>query len=93
MEKAAEDLENFRSQASSSYTKLRSCRRGELKRTKETSSSVGVSPDTAKNRPQSKRRLTQRRLDFTQSKETNKHYYYNNNKICYFTQVLFSHQL
>ena len=41
LEKAAEDLENFRSQASSSYNKLPggTCRRGELKRTKETSSS------------------------------------------------------
>ena len=54
LEKAAEDLENFRSQANSSYIKLRTCRRGELKRTKETSSSVGISPDTAKNRPPSK---------------------------------------
>ena len=69
LEKAAEDLENFRSQASSSYNKLGTCRRGELKRTKETSSSVGISPDTAKSRPPSKRRLTQRRLDFTQSKK------------------------
>ena len=69
LEKAAEDLVNFRSHANSSYAKLRTCMRGELKRTKETSSSVGVSPDTAKNRPPSKRRLTQRRLEFTQSKK------------------------
>ena len=72
LEKAAEDLENFRSQANSSYSKLRTCRRGELKRTKESSGSVGISPDTAKNRPPSKRRLTQRRLDFTQSKKHKK---------------------
>ena len=65
LEKAAEDLENFRSLANSSYTKLHACRRGELKRTKETSSSVGVSPDTDRNRPASKRPLTQRRLDYT----------------------------
>ena len=51
MEKAAEDLENFRSQASSRYNKLGTCRRGELKQTKETSSSVGISPDTAKADP------------------------------------------
>ena len=69
LEKAAEDLVNFRSQANSSYGKLLTCMRGELKRTKETSSSVGVSPDTSKNRPPSKRRLTQRRLEFTQSKK------------------------
>lgn len=73
LEKAAEDLENFRSQANSSYTKLRTCRRGELKQTKETSSSVGISPNTAKNRLPSKRRLTQKRLDFIQR---NKKIYY-----------------
>ena len=71
LEKAAEDLENFTSQAKSSYTTLCTCRRGELKRTKETSSSVGISPDTAKSRPPSKRRLTQKRLDFNQSKNNN----------------------
>ena len=38
LEKAAEDLENFTSQAKSSYTTLCTCRRGELR---ETSSSVG----------------------------------------------------
>ena len=75
LEKAAEDLENFRSQANSSYTKLRTCRRGELKQTKETSSSVGISPDTAKNRPPSKRRLTQKHLDFTQGKKQKIHIY------------------
>ena len=52
LEKAAEDLENFGSQVTPSYVHV--ARRGELKRTKETSSSVGVSPDTAKNRPQTK---------------------------------------
>ncbi len=98
LEKAAEDLENFRSQANSSYIKLRTCRRGELKQTKETSSSVGISPDTDKNRPPSKRRLTQKRLDFTQSKKLLN--FVNivsssklNTTICCFTQVLFSHQL
>ena len=47
LEKAAEELEYFRTQASSNPTILTSTRR-ELKRTKETSASVGVSPDTAK---------------------------------------------
>lgn len=73
MEKAAQDLENFRTQAKSSYTKLLPCARGELKRTKETSSLLGISPDTAKNRPPSKRRLTQRRLDFNQGKKQRKY--------------------
>ena len=47
LEKAAEELEDFRTQASSNHTILASTRR-ELKRIKETSASVGVSPDTAK---------------------------------------------
>ena len=68
MEKAAEDLKTFRSQANISYTKVRTYRSGELKRTKEISGSVGISPDTAKNRPPAKRRLTQRHLDFNESK-------------------------
>ena len=56
LEKAAEELEDFRTQASSNHTILASTRR-ELKRTKETSTSVGMSPDTAKSRPASKKPL------------------------------------
>ena len=66
LEKAAEELEDFRRQAARTYTQL-GLSRGELKRTKETSSAVGVSPDTEKSRPPSKK-LSRRRLDFEQGK-------------------------
>ena len=66
LEKAAEELENFRSEAKSLYSTL-AMKRSELKRTKETSSSVGVSPDTLKTRPPSKK-LSRRHLDFENSK-------------------------
>ena len=58
LEKAAKELEDFRTQASSNHTILASTRR-ELKHTKETSASVGMSPDTAKSRPASKKPLLQ----------------------------------
>jgi len=67
LEKAAEELEDFRTQASSNHTILASTR-PELKRTKETSASVGVSPDTAKGKPASKKPLLQSNLDFEHSK-------------------------
>ena len=63
LEKAAEELEDFRRQVAHTYTQL-GLSRGELKRT---SSAVGVSPDTEKSRPPSKK-LFRRRLDFEQGK-------------------------
>ena len=45
MEKAVEELTDFRCMANSSFSTM-SIQRGQLKRTKETSSSIGVSPDT-----------------------------------------------
>lgn len=66
LEKAAEELAQFRRLASNSYSKM-SLQRGELKRTKDTSSSAGVSPDTAKVRPPSKKHLARKQLDFDQS--------------------------
>ena len=62
LEKAAEELENFRSETKNTYSTL-ALKRNELKRTKETSSSIGVSPDTLKARPPAKK-LTRRHLDF-----------------------------
>jgi hypothetical protein len=61
LEKAMKELADFRCQAK------RVTQRGHLKRTKETSSSDGVSPDTAKVRPPYKKHLSRRQLDFDQS--------------------------
>ena len=58
LEKAVEELADFRREAKTSLQK------GSLKRTKETSSCAGVSPDTAKTRPPNKRHSTQRQLHF-----------------------------
>ena len=65
LEKAAEELAEFRCQAKSVL------QRGHLKRTKETSSLDGVSPDTAKTRPPYKKHLLRRKLDFDQSDYSN----------------------
>ena len=62
LEKAAEELESFRCDAKNTYSTF-ALKRNELKRTKETSSSIGVSPDTLKSRPPAKK-LTRRHLDF-----------------------------
>ena len=61
LEKAAEELDTFRKEAKATYT-LFAKKRGDLKCTKETSSSAGVSPDIVKTRPPSKR-LTRRHLE------------------------------
>ena len=66
LERAAEELEEFRCQANQTYDEL-GLRKGDLKRIKETSAAVGVSPDTTKNRPPSKK-LSRRHLNFQQSK-------------------------
>ena len=58
----AEELESFRSDAKNTYSTF-ALKRNELKRTKETSSSIGVSPNTLKSRPPAKK-LTRRHLDF-----------------------------
>ena len=68
LERAAEELNDFRLQAHRTYQEL-GLRRRDLKRTKETSSAVGVSPDTAKSRSPPKK-LYQRHLDFEQGKCT-----------------------
>ena len=65
LEKAAEELNTFRSEARATYSSFAK-KRSDLKRTKETSSSTGLSPDIVKNRPPSKR-LTRRQLDFDNS--------------------------
>lgn len=70
LEKAAEDLKSFRTEASE-------CRRSLLarsvsgKRTKESSGSIGISPDTMKERPHPKRHqvLSRRQLDFGEGEE------------------------
>ena len=64
LEKAAEELTDFRKLASDNYQSF--LPRPSLKCTKETSAMVGVSPDTQKARPPPKR-FTTRRLDFGQS--------------------------
>ena len=64
LEKASEELVDFRKTASDNYQSF--LPRSSLKRTKETSAMIGVSPDTQKARPPPKR-LTTRRLDFGQS--------------------------
>ena len=66
LEKAAEELVEFRREVSRVYVQFKLKRR-EMKRTKETSSAVGVSPDTARSRPPAKR-LSPRQLDFDQGK-------------------------
>ena len=60
-EKAAADLREFKETARCSVSALERVR-GPLKRTKSTSSQLGVSPDTARERPRSK--LSRKRLDF-----------------------------
>ena len=68
LEKAVKDLEEFRVQASETYGSLAHTR-GPLKRTKESSAVVGVSPDIAKARPPAKKQLSRRQLDFDHGKE------------------------
>ena len=64
LERAAEDLVDFRSQVSENYKAL-TLARSPLKRAKDTV----VSPDTIKARPPSKKlQLSQRQLDFGHSK-------------------------
>lgn len=63
LERATEDLRKFRSQANEVYGSLVMAKTG-LKRTKESSGSIGVSPDTLKARSPSKKQLSQRQLDF-----------------------------
>ena len=71
LERAAEELEDFRKEASSTYLTL-ALRQKELKRTEETSSSTGVSPDILRSRPPSKKRLPPRHLEFETGKITYK---------------------
>ena len=68
LEFAAQDLVDFRKLARDSYTALVPPR-GPLKRTKESSGEIGVSPDIAKSRPPLKKQTaaTSKRLDFGQS--------------------------
>ena len=61
LEKAAADLQAFRKLARQSMSIYQS--RGHLKRTRVTSSDVGVSPDTARERPSSK--LARKKLVFS----------------------------
>ena len=61
LEKALADLTAFKTLARSSQSGVEKVR-GPLKRCKVTSGSMGVSPDTSRERPPSK--LTRRRLDF-----------------------------
>ena len=70
LERATEDLQEFRSIASNSYKILVALNRGPLKRTKETSACIGVSPDTEKSRPPPKRQLSRRQLNFEKGKTT-----------------------
>ena len=66
LERAAEDLVDFRSQVSENY-KILALARGPLKRAKD----AVVSPDTIKARPPPKKLLSQRQLDFGHSKHHN----------------------
>ena len=61
LEKAAADLREFKQLASCSRSALERVR-GPLKRTKCTSNDIGVSPDTARERPKCK--LSRKRLEF-----------------------------
>ena len=63
LEKAAEELESFRSDVKNTYSTL-TLKRSELKQTKET---IGVSPDTLKSRSPAKK-LTRRHLEFENGK-------------------------
>ena len=63
LEGALRDLEDFKKLAAESYSTL--LRKTNLKRPKESSGTVGVSPGTLKARPPSKR--PSRRLDFESS--------------------------
>ena len=60
-EKAAADLREFKETARCSVSALERVR-GPLKRPKSTSSQLGVSPDTARERPRCK--MSRKRLDF-----------------------------
>ena len=62
LERAVDDLESFKELARCSKSALDRTR-ATLKRTKETSSDVGVSPDTIRDRPSAK--LQRKRLIFT----------------------------
>ena len=65
LEKAIVDLRDFRRQAQESYRTFMLAQVRSLKRTKQSSADVGVSPDTAKARPPSKKPLTAaKRLTF-----------------------------
>ena len=68
LENAAQDLVDFRSLAKDSYSALLA--RGTLKRVKDSSGEVGVSPDIAKARPPAKKQTmisSSKRLDFGQA--------------------------
>ena len=69
LERAVADLEGFRSQARDSYDLLL-LTRAPLKRTKESSASIGVSPDTIRARPPPKKHLSQRQLTFEHGRLT-----------------------
>ena len=77
LERAAEDLRNFHNQARTNYGSYVAARRGPLKRTKETSAYVGVSPDTQKSRPPPKRQTSRRQLHYAQGALTK----YENSKV------------
>ena len=64
LETAVTDLADFKQLAKDSYAT--SFSRGPLKRTKESSGEIGVSPETSKARPPLKR-LTTKKLDFGES--------------------------
>ena len=70
-EKAAADLREFKETARCSISALERVR-GPLKWTKSTSSQLGVSPDTARERPKCK--LSRKRLDFESKLSTIKRY-------------------
>ena len=70
MKRAAEDLRDFRSQARRNYQRLLAAHMGPLKRTKETSASVGISPDTEKSRPAPMKQTARRCFHFAQGKYT-----------------------
>ena len=67
LEKAAADLKAFRQLANCSRSALERVR-GPLKRQKCTSSDIGVSPDTARDRPRPK--LPRKRLEFDSEMQT-----------------------
>ena len=72
LEKAAQDLTDFRSLARATLKSFEEGEhRGPLKRTRETSGAIGVSPDTQKARPPSKKSSSRRQLNFGQGRNIN----------------------